>query len=467
MTGLVNTFPTNNASATTDSRDWMDASSERWKPAVTALVEELGSLNSAGRDARQAFKGLLWSEQPELQLRALFGIELLSRVDSELVADFVQASWQDPSVQRDPVKLYQLAKCCREMTADSLASLLDIAWNDPSLPLDIALSTIELVASLCLKNGEVTLLEQMISHDEEQVRARVAMELLEQVDFEGLPAGLAQTLREGLTRLSADPVREVRASMASVLAFKLMSPPNAPVAQSAFLRQLAELMAADADDQVRSMLRSVQLGSSNTDYSSPEESLVLADQLSKEPENSLAGLAPWMRTAGSFHRLKLIGDFSSSAEVSATAHALGALVSDEAEFSERLLGCIGYLRNFGSEKSLARQQVLVELKELAKLCLALIEAPSLLELSNWATTTLEASDTPDFSHLDVDDFFQLLEILSIWRDKGPQWLRSELQQLLARSDQHLLPERELIEPVLRHLAEVVSDEWENSLDDSI
>lgn len=444
----------------------MDPSPERWKPAVTSLVQELSSSGEAGRGARQNFKQLLWSEQPELQLRGIFGLQFLAKADSDAVAEFVADSWRDPANQRDPVKLYQLSKCCAEMRPEVLARLLELAWNE-ELPLDVALSTIELVVSLCLTKNESTLLEQLISHPEEQVRARVAMELLEQVDFDRQPSSLISTLKQSLRVLASDPIREVRASLASVLTLKLMSPTTAALGSGSFLAQLAESMNADADEQVRSLLRSVQVAKRTQESEGPGESLAVAAQLSGEPETSLSNLAPWMRTAGAFHRLKSIGDFSSSLEVTATANALAALVNGEVDFSERLLGCIGYLRAYGREKEPPRQEVLSELKDLAKLCLAVVEAPSLIELSDWATSVLESADTPEFAHLDAEDLFLLLEILSNWRANGPSWLRTELQQLLNRADQHLLPERELLEPVLRHLSEVISDEWENLLDDSI
>jgi hypothetical protein len=181
--------------------------------------------------------------------------------------------------QRDPVKLYQLSKCCAEMRPEVLARLLELAWNE-ELPLDVALSTIELVVSLCLTKNESTLLEQLISHPEEQVRARVAMELLEQVDFDRQPSSLISTLKQSLRVLALRPHSRSSSLTGLGLDVEADVPDYGCLGLRIVSGPTAESMNADADEQVRSLLRSVQVAKRTQESEGPGESLAVAAQLS-------------------------------------------------------------------------------------------------------------------------------------------------------------------------------------------
>lgn len=439
---------------------------QEWQRGVTALADKIRNAGVDGQQARTLWSELLLSEFPEIQQRGYYGLALLPQDPAELLA-FVLDRFEEVSDETaDPVMLEHLVAACHWLGSQELQSLFEDVWNgDYCLAVNLATLPLlgrldeSLVTPICL---------ELSAHPQAQVRAYLALQMLERSDLESIPhnSGFWMVLEA----LASDRIDEVRAAVTCGLAnFRAANPDRFA---SRWNERLERVLAGQADLRLASVLRwSASLHDSKSEV---DVHLELVSKLASSPVETLEHLAPWLKVQGAQRRLASVSAFCGGVESAHTAAALAALANSERSLSERYLGCIGHLRSALTkiaDRTSDSFTLLDEFKRMTVVCLALAEAMSLVDLCELARIQQSEGRLTGFEGLSIDPLVRICEILSTGpgvggrRGQSPQNLITQLQAVIFDCDAGLLPELELVDSLVRYLVPFISEESDHGFDD--
>ena len=250
---------------------------------------------------------------------------------------------------------------------------------------------------------------------------------------------------EPLLRLARDAEFEVRTAVAMGMA-DLQASAQQSLRQSLDLNPEFRQLQRTLLEQPEVLKVQLQAAGQFVPGEHPLNSILhLTRDLEKRPFTALQELTPWVRLAGSWHRLKTVADFARDPQVAWAARALSQLCR-VGEPIERVLGCLGALQEGGSNP------VLQEFAQMCKCCVELLDANDVSGLRAWAQRYRRelAAGRRD---LRWADFEQLAEALD-----SPHPAVAAVSKLLDTSGMGPLPERELVEPALVHVEQVLSEQ---------
>lgn len=409
-----------------------DARAE-WQAAVGQLA-----LRSVSEPlAMQAWSEMILSYHPEMRLRGVHGLRNLTSGQPDQVENFLRQRFEEPETFEDPVLtqvLVQLLGNLHPPQQDNLFSYLIERGEEARC------AAVAMIWNRALTQGPELLLK-WAQDGSPRVRTHLALHLCEK-----MPSSQAF---EPLLRLARDDEFEVRTAVAMGMA-DLQASAQQNVRQSLELnpefRQLQRMLL----EQPEVLKVQLHAASQHLPGEHPLNSILhLTRDLEKRPFAALQELTPWVRLAGSWHRLKTVADFARDPQVAWAARALSQLcrVGDPIE---RVLGCLGALQEGGTNP------VLQEFAQMCKCCVELLDAKDLEGLRSWGRRyrrELEAGRRD----LRWSDFGQLAEVLD-----SPHPAVAAVSKLLDTSGMGPLPERELVEPALYHVEQVLSEQQPTS-----
>lgn len=410
---------------------------ESWQPAVCGLVAR----SSMQQEAFPFVRELLLSELPELRYRAVVGLQEAAVLEPESLVDFLQDRWSEDETRRDPVLLQALVHACQRLPESLLEEMTEELWDSECEALRC--SAIPLLWRRISKRGAAAV-EPAICDECAQVRASVALELTER-----LPISVAF---EGLARLVHDPELEVRASLALGLVTWLSGDVTRNLGTPEF-RYLWMTLEADKDPLIQEILGGVERPDMQTRVET-NQAFELMDELQRTPEVSLKKLSPWLRMAGSWHRLKTVAEFSCHPEVAQVARALAILCDEVLPPADRLYRCLVILQNVTVDSTLG------ELRAMTAICLDLVEAPDLETALQWARQHRRLGEGRQTLHwAEVNKLARILQKVNLARGVATLGRAAEeVRALRILSSSGPLPERELIEPALERMEVLIDRE---------
>lgn len=401
----------------------------QWQAAVGQLA-----LRSVSEPlAMQAWSELMLSYHPEMRLRGLQGLRNLSSGQPELVQLFLRQRFEEEETFDDPVLTQVLVQLLSGLPPEFQDKLFaDLITRGE----EARCAAVGILWNRALTQGP-ELLQNWALDGSAKVRTHLALHLCEK-----MPSSQAF---EPLLRLARDAEFEVRTAVAMGMA-DLQASAQQNLRQSLELnpefRQLQRLLL----EQPEVLKVQLQAASQNLPGEHPLNSILhLTRDLEKRPYAALQELTPWVRLAGSWHRLKTVADFARDPQVAWAARALSQLCRD-GDPIERVLGCLGALQ------SGTGNPVLQEFAQMCKSCVDLLDAQDLASLRSWGQRTRRelAAGRRD---LRWADFQQLAEVLD---SSEPTVV--EVRKLLDTSGMGPLPERELVEPALVHVEQILSEQ---------
>lgn len=411
-----------------------------WRPAVCKLVEE----SARSQRAYDFLREIVLSSEPELRYRGVVGLQQAAAGDPETILDFLRDRWEEEDTLADPVLLEALTQTCLELPLSSLSPVLQDIW---------AQAPVSLRSSLVAVSWKASAEELALRDPSPRVRAHLALHLVEQIDQ---PRALA--VLQGLAR---DPEREVRAALAVGLAGMATSSahPRHALSQTADFQALHRILERDSDLSVSDLANHISRPATSPRPTHTTNALQLASELDRQPATSLQKLSPWLRKAGALHRLKTVAEFSCNPEVAQTARVLAVLCDDSVSYEEKLLRSIGILKDVaGDSVSPAAGPVLVELRALAQLCLHLVEFGQIEDVSEWLSSQGDLNWLST-SVLKCRDFHSAIRIVALaGLPASPldgKLAIEEMGELGKACATAPLPERELIEPAMQHLGQLM------------
>lgn len=409
-----------------------DARAE-WQAAVGQLA-----LRSVSEPlAMQAWSELILSYHPEMRLRGVQGLRNLSSGQPDQVENFLRQRFEEEETFDDPVltqMLVQLLGSLHPPQQDGLFSYLVERGEEARC------AAVSLIWNRALTQGPDLLL-QWAQDGSVKVRTHLALHLCEK-----MPSSQAF---EPLLRLARDSEFEVRTAVAMGMA-DLQASVQQGVRHSLELnpefRQLQRMLL----EQPEVLKIQLQASGQQLPGEHPLNSILhLTRDLEKRPFAALQELTPWVRLAGSWHRLKTVADFARDPQVAWAARALSQLCR-LGDPIERVLGCLGALQQGGTNS------VLQEFAQMCKCCVELLDARDLEGLRSWGRRYRREREAGR-RDLRWSDFEQLAEALD-----SPHPALVAVSKLLDTSGMGPLPERELIEPALIHVKQVLSEQQPTS-----
>lgn len=414
------------AQARSDSRaEWQAAVGQL---ALRSVTEPL---------AMQAWSELMLSYHPEMRLRGVHGLRNLTSGQPDQVELFLRQRFEEEETFDDPVLTQVLVQLMGSLPPELQDNLFaDLIQRGE----DARCAAVGILWNRALTQGP-ELLQNWAQDGSAKVRTHLALHLCEK-----MPSSQAF---EPLLRLARDGEFEVRTAVAMGMA-DLQASAQQNLRQSLELnpefRQLQRLLL----EQPEVLKVQLQAASQNLPGEHPLNSILhLTRDLEKRPYTALQELTPWVRLAGSWHRLKTVADFARDPQVAWAARALAQLCR-AGDPIERVLGCLGALQS-GTGNA-----VLQEFAQMCKCCIDLLDAQDLPSLRSWGQRTRKelAAGRRD---LRWADFEQLAEVLD-----SPHPAVAAVSKLLDTSGMGPLPERELVEPALVHVEQVLSEKQPTS-----
>lgn len=405
-----------------------DARAE-WQAAVGQLA-----LRSVSEPlAMQAWSDLMLSYHPEMRLRGVHGLRNLASSRPDQVDIFLRQRFAEEETFEDPVLtqvLVQLLGTLPPQLQDSLFE--DLVGRGE----EARCAAVAVLWNRALIQGPDLLLN-WAQDGSAKVRTHLALHLCEK-----MPSSQAF---EPLLRLARDLEFEVRTAVAMGMA-DLQASAQQNVRQSLELNPEFRQLQRTLLEQPEVLKVQLQAAGQFVPGEHPLNSILhLTRDLEKRPFTALQELTPWVRLAGSWHRLKTVADFARDPQVAWAARALSQLcrVGDPIE---RVLGCLGALQEG------AKNPVLQEFAQMCKCCVELLDANDVAGLRAWGQRYRKelAAGRRD---LRWSDFEQLAEALD-----SPHPALAEVGKLLNTSGMGPLPERELVEPALVHVEQVLSEQ---------
>lgn len=407
------------------------------RSAWQAAVGQLALRSVAEPQAMQAWRELLLSYHPELRLRGVHGLRNLASARPDQVEYFLRQRFEEEETFDDPVLtqvLVQLMGNLPPQFQDSLFQYLVECGEEARC------AAVSLLWNRALVHGHQLLLG-WAQDSSPRVRSHLALQLCER-----MPSSQAF---EPLLRLARDPEFEVRTAVAMGMA-DLQACAHQGQRQSLELnpefRQLQRLL----QQQPEILRAQLQAAGGVSVAEHPLNSILhMTRDLEKRPQGALQELTPWVRLAGSWHRLKTVADFARDPQVAWAARGLSQLcrLGDPVE---RVLGCLGALSEAGSNP------VLKEFAQMCRCCVELLDAASRSDLRQWSQRW-RGQLSEGRRDLRWAEFQKLAEVLD-----SPQPALAEVDRLRDTSGMGPLPERELIEPALNHVEQVLSVEQPTS-----
>lgn len=402
--------------ARSDSRaDWL------------AAVGQLALRSLSEPSASQAWRELLLSYHPELRLRGVYGLRNLASTQPEEVGFFVCQRLEEAETFSDPVLtqvLVQVASALPPQHQDRVFHQLARGREEARS------AAVALLWNRALVEGPELLLRW--TRDESPVvRSHLALVLCEK-----MPGSQAF---EPLLRLARDAQKEVRAAVAIGMADLNETVPSTQrtsLELNPDYRQLQQLVSLQAD------LRPLQFRAAVPGEHALNSILHLTRELEQRSSCALQELTPWVRLAGSWQRLKTVADFARDPQVAWAARALSHLCR-KGEASERVLGCLGVLQQAGNNP------VLQEFALMCRCCMELLDGSDLSSLRDWSLRWKSRWESSG-RVLRWAEFQGLADLL--------QASRPDLVSICDTSGMGPLPERELIEPALLHVQQVLSEQ---------
>ena len=402
-----------------------------------AAVGQLALRSPSDPQAMQAWRELLLSYHPELRLRGLHGMRNLTTIQPDQVESFLLQHFEHEATFEDPVLTQVLVQLLGNLPPRSQDTLFqDLVTRGE----EARCAAVELLWNRALVEGP-QLLAAWAQDGSPRVRSHLALHLCER-----MPNSHAF---EPLLRLARDAEFEVRMAVALGMAdLKQSAQPSQrhSLELNPEFRQLQRLLQSQSD--LEGAAHEVQSAGVLGEH--PLNSVLhLTRDLEKRPYSALQELTPWVRLAGSWHRLKTVADFARDPQVAWAARALSQLcrVGDPLE---RVLGCLGALSEAGNNP------VLQEFALMCRCCVDLLDGTSPSDLQAWALRWRRelASGRRD---LRWSEFQALAEALD-----GSQPGSAEMARLRDTSGMGPLPERELVDPALAHVEQVLSEKQPTS-----
>lgn len=402
---------------------------ETWQPAVSQLALR----STAEGLAMQAWSELLLSYQPELRLRGIHGLRALAGSQPQAVAHFMKQRFEEEETFQDPVfsqLLVQLLTSLPPGLQDDLFAFLLEQGEDARC------AAVSMVWNQALGKGPELLL-QWAQDPSARVRSSLALTLCEK-----MPSSQAF---EPLLRLARDAEFEVRTAVAMGMAdIDATASPGRRrgLEWNPEYRQLQQMVEQYPSLQA---LRERASQPAPAAENPLNHLLHIVHDLESRPRQTLQELTPWVRLAGSWHRLKTVADFARDPQVAWAARGLTQLCRS-GDPSERVLGCLGALNEAENNP------VLQEFALMCKCCLEVLDSHSWQDLRAWSDRWREPKQGR--SELRWSEFNQLASLLPDMR--SPQEAYDALQPLCDTSGLGPLPERELLEPALQHVQAILS-----------
>jgi hypothetical protein len=410
------------AQARSDSR-------AEWQAAVGQLA-----LRSVSEPlAMQAWSELMLSFHPEMRLRGVHGLRNLASGQPDQVENFLRQRFEEEETFADPVLSQVLVQLLGSLPPQMQDRLFDELVDRGE---EARCAAVSVLWNRALTQGPDLLLKW--SQDgSPRVRTHLALHLCEK-----MPSSQAF---EPLLRLARDTEFEVRTAVAMGMA-DLQASAQQNVRQSLDLNPEFRQLQRTLLEQPEVLKVQLQAAGQFVPGEHPLNSILhLTRDLEKRPYTALQELTPWVRLAGSWHRLKTVADFARDPQVAWAARALSQLcrVGDPVE---RVLGCLGALQEGGTNP------VLQEFAQMCKCCVELLDVSDVSGLRTWGQR-YRRERAAGRRDLRWSDFEQLAEALD-----NPHPALAAVSKLLDTSGMGPLPERELIEPALVHVEQVLSEQ---------
>lgn len=397
-----------------------------------SAVSQLALRSPADGQAMQAWSDLLLSYQPELRLRGLHGLRTLAGSQPDAVARFMLERFEEQDTYEDPVflrLLVHMMNCLPTQHQDRLFEAL-AGYGESG-----RCAAVEVLWGQAQVRGPQLLLE-WAQDSSPRVRSHLALVLCEK-----MPSSQAF---EPLLRLVRDAELEVRTAVAMGMAdIEATGTPGfrRGLEYNPEFRQLQRLLQQQPSLQL--IRESASEMAPNSEH--PLNQLLhVVNGLEARPRQALHELTPWVRLAGSWHRLKTVADFARDPQVAWAARGLSQLCR-YGDPSERVLGCLGALNEASGNP------VLREFADMCRCTLELLDSSSWLDLRNWS----ERWRKQNSGRLELrwSEFVQLADKVSQWN--SPEEARAGLEALSDTSGMGPLPERELLEPALMHVHNIL------------
>jgi hypothetical protein len=404
--------------------------SEVWQPAVSQLALR----STTDELAMQSWSELLLSYQPELRLRGLHGLRALAGSQPQAVAHFMEQRFEEAETFQDPVLsnlLVQLLTSLPPQQQDQLFGQLLQQGEEARC------AAVSMVWNQALVKGPELLL-QWTDDPSARVRSNLALTLCEK-----MPSSQAF---EPLLRLARDAEFEVRTAVAMGMAdIDATANPGRRrgLEWNPEYRQLQHMV--EQYPSLQSLRDRAMHQAPSTEH--PLNNLLhIVHDLDSRPRQTLQELTPWVRLAGSWHRLKTVADFARDPQVAFAARGLTQLCRT-GDPIERVLGCLGALNEAH------KNPVLQEFALMCRCCLEVLDSNSWQDLRAWSERWRDPKQAR--SELRWSDFDQLASLLPDLR--SPQEAFQALQPLCDTSGLGPLPERELLEPALQHVQAILAE----------
>ena len=399
-----------------------------WQSAVSQLA--LRSTVDSG--AMEAWSELLISYQPELRLRGLHGLRSLAGSQPDAVAQFMLERFEEADTYEDPVFLRLLVQLLSSLPVSQQDRLFQYLSQQNEAG---RCAAVDVLWSQAQSKGPQLLL-QWSQDPSPRVRSHLALVLCEK-----MPSSQAF---EPLLRLARDVELEVRTAVAMGMAdIEATAAPGfrRGLEYNPEFRQLQRMVEQQPGlEWVRERAAAMPPRSEHP----LNQLLHVVHDLDNRPRQSLQELTPWVRLAGSWHRLKTVADFARDPQVAWAARGLSQLCREGAP-SERVLGCLGALNEASGNP------VLQEFADMCRCTLEVLDSHSFSDLRDWSQRWRSPQGRQE---LRWSEFTELASQVAEWH--SPEDARATLAQLCDTSSLGPLPERELLEPALQHVQSLVS-----------
>ena len=406
------------------------------RAAWQAAIGQLALRSSAEPEAMQAWRELLLSYHPELRLRGLHGLRNLAATQPDQVEHFLRQRFEEDETFEDPVLTQVLVQLMATLPPNFQDALFDELIGAGE---EARCAAVGVLWNRALVQGPQLLLKWS-QDDSKRVRSHLALQLCER-----MPSSQAF---EPLLQLARDNEFEVRVAVAMGMA-DLQSSAQMGQRQSLDLnpefRQLQRLLLEQPE-----VARAQREAAGITPGEHPLNSILhLTRDLEKRPYVALQELTPWVRLAGSWHRLKTVADFARDPQVAWAARALSQLCRG-GDPVERVLGCLGALSEAGTNP------VLQEFALMCRCCIELLDGTTPGELRAWSQRWRRelAGGSRDLRWAEFEQLAMALD--------SPHPVLATVDELRDTSGMGPLPERELIEPALHHVEQVLSEQQPTS-----
>jgi hypothetical protein len=401
------------------------------RSAWQAAIGQLALRSAADPQAMQAWRELLLSYHPELRLRGLHGLRSLAASRPDQVETFLRQRFEEEETFEDPVLTQVLVQLLSLLPSHFQDALFDELVRGGEEARNAAVG---ILWNRSMVEGPQLLL-RWTQDSSARVRSHLALQLCER-----MPNSQAF---EPLLRLARDRDLEVRLAVAMGMADLQQQGQRQSLELNPEFLQLQRVLQEQPELAPRPGWRV-------SDGQHPLNSILhLTRDLERRPQGALQELTPWVRLAGSWHRLKTVADFARDPQVAWAARALSQLCRS-GDPVERVLGCLGALSEAGSNP------VLQEFAHMCRCCIELLDGSSAQELRAWGLRWSRELSTGR-RDLRWSEFEQLARALD-----GADPVLTAVRQLRDTSGMGPLPERELIEPALRHVEQVLSEQQPTS-----